>query len=416
MILLLLSALSWAQMEVCAGLYDNEQLLVELDGVDAALRDLDVDGAREQMKGVHKRLLCLEEPVDPLGLGRFARQLSVAFFFDQDEDAMLRWGRLTRTVAPDLPWPADLDPEHPLRAALEARPQPKAARNPLALSVPKKAVLYLNGSPIADSEVAIETPGLGQLEDKGDWRVWWQDGSAFPEDLLGEPGSEPELPKKSDAVAGDPRHLEQAALALFSAPVEVPEGPAPELVVDEADVALATAEQAPGTYTDPFESARRRAIRRVVFERQSTNEAGDTITKTIEVVTLAREDRSEGKPVTGQIWEYWLKDWPDWKPAAALEAGRADDTYLSDWVDGHPAPNRSRAPLVYVPHRAAAAYCASFDKQLPPVDAAFDDALDWEWRARGAEVVRVNPKGRVRVEKQASAAYDDTGFRCVDPG
>lgn len=413
MIFWLLATLSHAQMEVCAGPYDNGQLLVDLDAIDDTLGTLDLDGARDRMKEVHKRLLCLEEPVDPLGLGRFARQLSVAFFFDQDEDAMLRWGRLTRTVAPDLPWPADLDPEHPLRAALESRPEPKAAASPDTLAVPKRAVLYLNGQAIDQSTVAIETPGLGQLSASGDWESWWQDGSAFPALVTGD-GEAPALPRRWEPRAGDPVHLARAAEPLFGEPVEAPTDPPPELVIDEAAVAEATAERDPEAYSDPFESARRRAIRRVVFESTDTNEAGDTITRTVEVVTFAREDRSGGKPVTYEIWQFWLEDNPSWKPEAARASGRADAGYLGDWVDGHPPPNRSRSALIGVPASAASAYCASFEKELPPVEARFEDALAWEWRQGPGAIVRVNPKGKSR-EASPSEILEDTGFRCV-PG
>ncbi|NCG18302.1 MAG: hypothetical protein GWP91_04725 [Rhodobacterales bacterium] len=406
-----------AQMEVCPGPYYNQDFLTDLDAIDASLKAFEVETARDQMKQVHRMLLCLEELVEPDGIGRLGRQLSLAFFFDQDEEAVRRWGMMSLVVSPDLPWYADMTDDHTLRQLFQEFEVPPLAGPDAVLAPPKKGAIFWNGQLLAEPKAPIEIPGLVQVADKTGLLVgvWWQDGAAFPEDILGPPGNQPSPPKWYTVAPRDPRFAERAALPMFGeAAPEVPSEPKPEIVIDAEVLASVAEEDAPGTYRNPFEDAQRRAIRRETFQTTTTNDAGDEVTLKTEVMTFAREDKSGGKPITYQVFQYWLKDVPEWSRAAATTAELGDAGYLSDWVSDKPPPNASRLPMVWVPYAAAEAYCGSFGKSLPGVDAEFDDALAWEWRTSATGTVRRNVKGKLKEDTDPSLSREDTGFRCIE--
>jgi len=451
-LVLLLATSSSAQDKPCDGTYQNETLIADLDAVDEALRTFDTDGARELLSGAHRRLLCLDERADPEGIARLSRQLALTFFFDQDEDAMRRWSMLSRELAPDLPWYADMAEDYPFRALFSGFEIAAPAGPDASLIPPKNGGIFWNGRYVDTVEAPMEMPALIQVADKkGQWiQAWWQDGSAWPESVLGPPGPPLKSPKWLTEATPDPRHGEHAGRPLFSEPEEAvaaveeapaepaeteepalaepstepadstdavaaPRAPAPQAkeapTYSEAEIAAARDEAEAGAYRDPFEDARRRAIRREFFSSVATNDAGDTVTINTEVVTFKR-DRSGGEPVTYEIFDYWKRDAGAWEPAEAVAAGQADTDYLQDWIDGRPPPNSSQRPVVWVSFAAATAYCDTFGLALP--DAAelpVGTELKWEWRLDGDQPARVNAKGK-RVGTESSASREDTGFRC----
>ena len=446
-LVLLLATSSAAQDKPCDGTYQNETLLADLDAVDEALHTLDTEGARELLSGAHRRLLCLDERADPAGIARLSRQLALTFFFDQDEDAMRRWSMLSRALAPDLPWYADMAEDYPFRTLFNEFEIAEAAGPDASLLPPKNGGLFWNGRYTDSVEAPMEMPALVQVADKkGVWiQAWWQDGSAWPEGLLGPPGIPPKAPKWLVEAPSDPRHAEHAGRPLFSAPedtgaateddeiaavaevevleevdeveaVEEAETPAPpETPVaptySDAEIEAAQAEDATGAYRDPFEDARRRAIRREFFSSVATNDAGDTVTINTEVVTFKR-DRSGGEPITYEIFDYWKRDVPEWESPAAVAAGHADSGYLQDWIESRPPPNTSRLPIVWVSFAAAQAYCETFGLDLPDAsETTVGEDLKWEWRTDDGQPARVNSKGKI-VSTPSDAARQDTGFRC----
>jgi hypothetical protein len=405
-----LVSVSFAQELACEGPYTNEILLTELDGIDDAFRSFDPKRARKLLSTTHRKLLCLDERADPLGLARLSRQLALTFFFDQDEDAMRRWSMMSRKLAPDLPWHADMGTDHPFRAQFSEFEIAEMAGPKKSLIPPKSGGVFWNGSYVDEPKAPMEMPALVQLVDKkGKWiAAWWQDGSAWPQHMLGEPGAVLKAPKWLTDPVSDPRHAENAARALFSevAEVEVPEPAAEPLEpVYNAEEAAANSDDPTGGYRDPFEDARRRAIRRERYVSSTTNEAGDHVTINTEVVTF-RTDRSGGKPITYEIFDYWSRNATEWAPGT-----HADSDYLRDWVDSRPPPNTSKKPLVWVSFEAAEAYCDSFGLGLPPVRSEVGDEPKWEWRLEGQQPVRVNARGKA-VETGRTEVREDTGFRC----
>jgi hypothetical protein len=395
---------------MCEGAYDNAQLLTDLNQVDDAFRAFDPVAARNQLSATHRALLCIEEPVDPHGMARMSRQLALAFFLDQDEEAMRRWTILSRHLAPDLPWYADMEAEHPFRLAYTAVAMPTTNSPDAALLPPKGGAFFSNGRYVDQPSARIEMPAFIQVADKKkDWvRRWWQDGSAWPDHALGPAGPAPKAPKWIVSTPIDPTHAENAGKNLFSSD-DVPVVAVQEKAYTEAEIAAAQQDDTVGTYRDPFEDARRRAIRRETFERSGTNSAGDEVTVKTEVVTYKRE-RSGGQPVTYEIFDYWTRDHPTWSRAAASGKGSVAEGYLQDWVDARPPPNTSRSPLVWVSVSAAEAYCASFGLALNST-ATVEAPLKWELRRRDGKPVRVNAKGKT-VTVEPDAVWDDTGFRC----
>ena len=417
--MLVLAGVGYAQDMPCEGPYKNETLVTELDAIDEAFRAFKPDEARRLLSATHRNLICLDERADPLGIARLGRQLALTFFFDQDEDAMRRWSMMSRKLAPELPWYADMGEDHPFRSQFNEFEIADMAGPDATLIPPKNGGVFWNGSFVDQPQAPMEMPALVQLADKGGlWiETWWQDGSAWPERVLGEPGDAPKTPKWLNDAVSDARHAEHAALPLFTTPeaAEVASIPAETAAepsaYSEEEVVAAEAQDDAGSYRDPFEDARRRAIRRVHYQSTSTNESGDNVTINTEVVTF-RRDRSGGKPVTYEIFDYWTRDATDWAHGAALSVDRAEAGYLQDWIDARPPPNTSRMPLVWVSFAAAQAYCESYGLSIPPVAAPpVDAALKWEWRLDGAQATRVNAKGKVQAT-EPGAVHEDTGFRC----
>jgi hypothetical protein len=399
---------SFAQEEVCGESYNNERLLGDLDAIDASFRVFDRDDARDRLTGAHRSLLCLNERVDSLAMARLSRQLALTFFFDQDEDAMRRWSMLSRHLEPDLPWYADMAEDHPFRVQSEGAKIPDKAGPDSSLVPPKRGGVFWNGQFVDSVQAPMEMPALVQTADKdGVWiRAWWQDGSAWPEHVLGPPGNTPSEPKWLEPASPDQRHVAHASQPLFSdAPTPPPAAPAKPKTYTEAEIVAAKVESTTGEYRDPFQEARRRAIRRESYETVSTNDDGDQVTVKTEVITY-RRDRSGGQPVTYEIFGYWMRDGQSWVPR---------DGALRDWVDERPPPNASRLPVVWVSAEAALAYCGSFGLDLATIGGpAVEDPLKFEWRSKDGLPVLLNAKGKTQ-SAEPTAMRDDTGFRCEAP-
>jgi serine/threonine-protein kinase len=121
------------------------------------------------------------------------------------------------------------------------------------------------------------------------------------------------------------------------------------------------------------------------------------------------------KPVTAGAFAAWLAQNPDWMPAAAKEAGRADAGYLRGWSAEGVPPDPS-APATSVSWWAAQAYCAGrgglLDIEAAPSTWAESEMLQ-EWR------VAANKPGWRRFDGETSTAVRRadangfTGFRCA---
>jgi iron(II)-dependent oxidoreductase len=94
--------------------------------------------------------------------------------------------------------------------------------------------------------------------------------------------------------------------------------------------------------------------------------------------------------VTNRQFEIFVSQNPQWSPAnaAALAAsGQADDSYLSDWVNGKPPAGTEDLPVTSVSFFAASAYCqwltGAVQSVLPGYVARLPHESEWEWAARG---------------------------------
>src|SRR5688572_25153939 len=115
--------LAHAQDTPCAP-YSHTWWSRAMDDADAALAQGDVESARRVLGEAHHSLLCLDAIADPALMSRFDRQLGLTFFFDQDEDAVRRWGLASRYADAGAPWPEMLGEGHPYRQAVTDAEEP----------------------------------------------------------------------------------------------------------------------------------------------------------------------------------------------------------------------------------------------------------------------------------------------------
>lgn len=115
-------------------------------------------------------------------------------------------------------------------------------------------------------------------------------------------------------------------------------------------------------------------------------------------------------PVTKAAFSGWLATQPDWERDAAIAAGRADESYLEDGLEGP-------GPVVDVSWWAAEAYCAGRGG-LAPLDQA---PTTWEesprqplieWRAAGGRPAWRRFDGATSTVGQWRQGNSFTGFRC----
>ena len=95
-ILLAVLGLLWtlpsaAWTEPCGTPLSDATLNAHLVSIDSHLSDGALDPARAELSTIHKELLCLDRLVQPTFMAQLAQLFSMAFFFDQDDDAAVRW-------------------------------------------------------------------------------------------------------------------------------------------------------------------------------------------------------------------------------------------------------------------------------------------------------------------------------------
>jgi hypothetical protein len=119
---------------------------------------------------------------------------------------------------------------------------------------------------------------------------------------------------------------------------------------------------------------------------------------------------SAGGRVSNGDFGRWLALHPEWQRDAAIAAGRADDQYLSGWVDLEP-PNAGAA--VHVSWSAANAFCSDRGG-LARLDAApvtWRGAPSYEWRTNAGRAASL--EGETGSSFPSGSANFDTGFRCM---
>ena len=173
------------------------RMIEGMNAVDASVEAFELDKARMILKDVHDTMPCIADQVHPNHLVRFARQMAMAAFFDQDEMEMAYWGQLAR-MNHELPWPPLFPEEHPLRETFDYLEDPQVAGPAdAAVSPPKGGAVFMDGSLLERPESTIDTPHFIQILDSNGYVTssMWQDGSLFPEEVFASGGSPPAVPK-----------------------------------------------------------------------------------------------------------------------------------------------------------------------------------------------------------------------------
>jgi hypothetical protein len=418
-ILGLLAGVAFALDPACApGSYDEGKLQGALERAEAALLSGNVEPARVELIDAHRQVLCLPAVAKPSQVSRLSRDLALAFFYDQDDDAARRWGLSSRYAAP-LPWDDATFPEgHPFRDGVDgAEEPPLGGPDGKGLAYPKKGAVFANGKLLAAPKAPAEVPLLVQVADKDGAIVasWWQDGAAFPESVIGPPGPAPVAPKwwTPEPAPTAPVTVAVAAVAAPPEPEPIAAAEPPPVAVVEPPkpvAALPVEPPEPGAYVDPFSDARRRALAREVSTRETVDAAGNRTVVRTEVITFA-SDPSNGAPVSGKHYAEWLVDFPEWAPGGEMARRSADESYLKGWKDARTPPDPA-APVTWVSFAAASAYCGSWGNRVAQADQAAADALAREWRESSGKPVWKRKDGSVEAA-DARATAGDVGFRCA---
>lgn len=165
---------------------DPRRLDQRLDEARRALDDTQLSAARGALAKVGSSLPCLTSVVDPQAFARFARLMSEVAFYRQEEAAALRWGHAAQLADPAGAW-TGLPDSHPLRQRLAtAELPPVGGPEGFGLAAPDGGAIYLNGELTRVPEAHAEVPYLVQLVDARAEVIaaYWQDGAAFPEQIL----------------------------------------------------------------------------------------------------------------------------------------------------------------------------------------------------------------------------------------
>lgn len=170
----------------------------KMNAVDTALAAYNLDFPRSQLERTFKELPCLDHIVLPSDLARFARQQALMAFYDQDELTAVRWGMLMTYTAPGLPWDEAYPEDHPFRQMLALADEPPVVGpDDMEIAHPRGGVVFIGGIPLEVPRARAEVPNLVQILDKQGVLVnaYWQDGSAFHEELLAPSGVPAKLPE-----------------------------------------------------------------------------------------------------------------------------------------------------------------------------------------------------------------------------
>jgi formylglycine-generating enzyme required for sulfatase activity len=117
--------------------------------------------------------------------------------------------------------------------------------------------------------------------------------------------------------------------------------------------------------------------------------------------------------VTNRQFAVFVAENPKWSPAnlsSLTAAGLADESYLSDWVNGRPTSSGEEAPVTHVSFYAAQAYCdwltPAVQAVIPGYVARLPYESEWEWAARGGLRGVPYPLG----EKPGTAVFFQKGI------
>jgi hypothetical protein len=319
-----LAVLCWAPealAQSCAAPYTHAQWAGEMDQVSQKMANFQLSEAAAQLKAMQKSVPCLDKVAEPAQLGRFAREMSMMYFFQQEEDASVRWANLQRFAAPGLAWgDPNLPPIGPYRDMLEWADEPPMGGDPdSGLLPPKKGAIFINGDYALAAQARAEVPNLVQIFDgKGNVvQAYWQDGARFRPDILG-PMGKPAQPAwfakatypGADSAGEDPFGLNSASAVADGGgeedpdievepptPVAPPVAPEPPKPAEPVAVVEPTkpAEPEPVAVVEPTKPAEP-----VVASVEPTKPAEPEPGKTVVVVTSPAEPSTTPPPEPAQ--------------------------------------------------------------------------------------------------------------------
>ena len=421
----------------CAEPYTHARWKSDMDAADESLAAFNLEQAREQLTAVHRGVLCLDSVARPSYLARVERQLAIVFFYDQDEAAAIRWSAGSQFAFSGLAWPSDMSEEHPLRSLLaEADPPALGGPDDKGLLVPKKGYAFVDGGLAKTLKVPVETPVFVQVTDKDGLigRQYWQDGAAWPADLLGPVAAAPLAPKwlvpeapdqvaqmKSPMWGGpavasveDPENHDEVVAVVVTPPTPpVKPPPLVEEPLPEGTPVEVSSTASLAAYVDPFLDAKMRAIVKERSVRTETDASGKTRTVTTEVITFVDDKQSSGA-VKASDFADWIAYRPEWQHDAAIADKRGDKNYLSTWVNGV-QPGEPAAPAVWISFLAAEAYCKDWSSGLAEASSATPAPIVDEWRQlEGKPAQRTTKGSAVAYTGDLTKTSETIGFRCVN--
>lgn len=203
MMLLALLGTAFGQEEVCDTIVTTHDFRSRIGEAEALVERGEIDRATRVLEKTYDLVRCMESLVDRSALADFADVYARVSFFSQEGDQAVRWGRLVELIEPDHDW-GEVAEDHPLREMLaEAGPPPERSLEDQGYAIEKKGAVFIDARFSPAPAAHAEVPHLVQtFNAKGHLlSAYWQDGPAFPERMLGEPG-ERTLPKYYDASTG----------------------------------------------------------------------------------------------------------------------------------------------------------------------------------------------------------------------
>lgn len=167
-----------------------------LAATDAAFEAAQLPKVRAILEGTAKVLPCLKVVVPTDLIGRYARQQAFLRMVDQDGVEATSWFQLARAADPQGSWPPYVPGRHTARD-LSREPAPTQGQvEGLGLVVPEGGGVFLDGRYLVSPTAEAEVPHLLQVAN-GSGEVTfaaWQQGSVFPDVVLGPPAAVPPAP------------------------------------------------------------------------------------------------------------------------------------------------------------------------------------------------------------------------------
>ncbi|MCB9672048.1 MAG: hypothetical protein H6736_13480 [Alphaproteobacteria bacterium] len=198
-LLLTILAPAFGQEQMCDAIYTVSDLrgaIREAAGLVEAGRG---DRASDVLGRTRDVLHCMNELVPTEDLVAFAETRAIASFLVQEADDAVRWGRLVEVLEPEHTWPETAGGVQMLLE--DADDVRMSTADGKGFLVEKGGSVFLDGKFLPEPSAWAGMPHLVQVfNGKGHLlKGHWQDGGAFPEELLGPAGALSE-PRYFDAA------------------------------------------------------------------------------------------------------------------------------------------------------------------------------------------------------------------------